>query len=149
MSEAPARNPQLNAGGQPIPSSTTPHGNTVQRVKSQLVDECCRPGYSTVSKRSAVAEGFAHQHVHIVPALAPLVGQRHSRGCTLPPPLCPLPGAQPDWGSFTDGGTVLSWTRDIGDSVWVSCEDTVVDGERVRSPAAIGYTEPPRDRVNN
>jgi hypothetical protein len=59
-----------------------------------------------------------------------------------PPSWCE-PDTQPNWDSLTpDGAGVLSWTHDIG-AVWIACDDTIVDGEWVRSPAAIGFGEPP------
>jgi hypothetical protein len=61
-----------------------------------------------------------------------------------------LPGAQPSWDSLTeDGATVLSWTRDVGDQLWIATEDTIQEGRWVRSPAAIQYCEPPRDHKDN
>jgi hypothetical protein len=52
------------------------------------------------------------------------------------PPPWALPGAQPNW----DDAGVLAWTRDIGDQVWIACEDTLAeDGGWVRSPAVISF----------
>ncbi|HYB39196.1 MAG TPA: hypothetical protein VEF72_28055 [Mycobacterium sp.] len=52
-----------------------------------------------------------------------------------PPPWCE-PDAQPAWDSLThEGTTILSWTRDIGPDVWIAADDTIVDGELVRSAA--------------
>ena len=65
------------------------------------------------------------------------------------PPAWTLPGAQPNWDSLTeDGASVLGWTRDIGDQVWIDAEDTIQEGQWVRSPATIGYCEPPRDGLD-
>jgi hypothetical protein len=65
-----------------------------------------------------------------------------------PPPLT-LPGAQPNWDSLTpDGTTVLAWTRDIGDQVWIAAEDTIAEGQWLRSPAVVGFCEPPRDGLD-
>jgi hypothetical protein len=41
-----------------------------------------------------------------------------------------------------------AWTRDIGPDVWIACQDTIENGHWVRSPAAIEYSEPPRDGLN-
>ena len=65
------------------------------------------------------------------------------------PPAWTLPGAQPNWDSLTeDGASVLGWTRDFGDQVWIETEDVIKDGQWVRSPAAIVFCEPPRDGVD-
>jgi hypothetical protein len=56
------------------------------------------------------------------------------------PPPWTLPGAQPTWDSLTEGGaTVLSWTRDIGDQVWIAADTMIEDGRWVRGPTLIRF----------
>ncbi len=65
------------------------------------------------------------------------------------PPAWTLPDTQPGWDSVTlDGGPLASWTRDIGDQVWIACDDTVEDGRWVRSRSAICFCEAPREGVD-
>lgn len=65
-----------------------------------------------------------------------------------PPAWCEH-GARPDWDSVTlDGAGLLTWTRDVGE-VWIACEDTVEDGEWVRSPARIRFFEPPSEGLDS
>jgi hypothetical protein len=60
------------------------------------------------------------------------------------PPAWVLPGTRPEWDSLTpDGGPLAGWTRDIGNGVWIACDDTIENGRWVRSPAAIHYSEEP------
>ena len=44
--------------------------------------------------------------------------------------------------------SVPSWTRDVGDDVWIACDDTIVGGEWARSAAVIVFCEPPRDGLD-
>jgi|SRR5271166_421226 len=58
------------------------------------------------------------------------------------PPPWTLPGARPSWDSLTDDDTtILSWVRDVG-GVWIASEDTIKDGQWVRSPAVIRFSQP-------
>ena len=69
-------------------------------------------------------------------------------GPATPPPAWCLPDAAPRWEQLTDGGgNIGMWSRDFGD-VWVACEDTVVDGRVLRTPARIHYFETPRDGID-
>ena len=52
------------------------------------------------------------------------------------------PNHQPEWQQLVEGGTVCTWTRDIGD-VSVSCDDRIEDGRVLRSKPAIHYSEEP------
>jgi hypothetical protein len=48
------------------------------------------------------------------------------------PPPWTLPGAQPSWDSLSDDGTtILSWTRDISDQVWIAADTTIMEGRRL------------------
>ncbi len=58
-----------------------------------------------------------------------------------PPPWCE-PGTAGEWQQLVEGGTVCTWTRDIGD-VWVSCDDNVEGGRILRSAPGIHYGEEP------
>jgi hypothetical protein len=66
-----------------------------------------------------------------------------------PPPWCE-PDTQPDWDSLTDdGASILSWSRNIGDQVFIGCDDTVDEtGQWVRSQARIGYCEAPAEGLD-
>lgn len=60
------------------------------------------------------------------------------------PPAWMLPDAQPGWDSLAeDGASILSWVRDTGDTVWIACEDTIEDGQWVRSTPGIQFCEAP------
>jgi len=46
------------------------------------------------------------------------------------------------------GRPLATWERTIGTDVWIACDDTIQDGRWVRSPAAIYFSEPPRDGID-
>jgi hypothetical protein len=64
-------------------------------------------------------------------------------GPATPPPSWCMPDTEPEWSRLTDGGDVCTWTRDVSDDVWVSCDDWLIDGRVVRSAPTIRYWEPP------
>lgn len=70
-------------------------------------------------------------------------------GPATPPPAWCLPGREPVWGNLAaehGGGQICMWDRNLdGPDLWISCEDTVLDGRVLRSPPRIFGTEEPED----
>lgn len=73
-------------------------------------------------------------------------------GPATPPPNWCLPDAEPSWDKLTyeyGGGLVATWTRNVGDDVWIQAEDRIEGGRLLRSAPRIVYWEPAHDGIDS